>query len=100
MFLIDALLTEPPYGFAVGNPREEARRGGHVALEHPDAIRIAKALKARGVIPDFRFPNVIRLAPIPLYTTYAELWRTVEILRQIVDAGEHRHFSGERGAVA
>jgi kynureninase len=100
MFLIDELLTEPPYGFAVGNPREADRRGGHVALEHPDAVRVCKALKARGVIPDFRFPNVIRLAPIALYTGFAELWQTVQILRQIVDTGEHRQFSGERGAVA
>jgi kynureninase len=100
MLLVDELLSEPPYGFSVGTPREPARRGGHVAVEHPDAIRICKALKARGVIPDFRFPNVIRLAPIPLYTSYAELWRTVEILREIIDRGEHQRFSAERGAVA
>jgi kynureninase len=100
IFLIDELLSGAPCGFGVGTPREPERRGGHVALEHPDAIRICKALKARGVIPDFRFPNVIRLAPIALYTTYTELWRTVEILREIVDRGEHLAFSGERGAVA
>lgn len=100
MYLIDELLVALPYGFAVGTPREAARRGGHVALEHSDAIRICKALKARGVIPDFRFPNVIRLAPIALYTTYAELWRTVAILRDIVDRGEHLAYSAERDAVA
>ena len=99
MFLIDESLTSP-YGFSVGNPRQDARRGGHVALEHPDAVRIAKALKGRGVVPDFRYPNVIRLAPIALYTTYVELWRTVQILREIVDAGEHRQFSAQRGTVA
>lgn len=100
MYLIDELLTEPPYGFAVGTPREAPRRGGHVALEHPEAIQICKALKARGVIPDFRYPNVIRLAPIPLYTTYAELWQAVQVLRQIVDSGQHRQFTAERGTVA
>jgi kynureninase len=100
MFLVDELLARPPYGFSIGNPREAARRGGHVALEHPDAIQICKALKARGVIPDFRFPNVIRLAPIALYTTYAELWQTVQTLRQIVDSGEHHRFSASRDAVA
>jgi kynureninase len=99
MFLIDELLTSP-YGFSVGNPRQDARRGGHVALEHPDAVRIAKALKGRGVVPDFRYPNVIRLAPIALYTTYVELWRTVQILREIVDSGEQRQFSAKRGTVA
>lgn len=100
MFLIDRLLTAEPYGFCVGNPREAERRGGHVALEHPDAIRICKALKARGVVPDFRFPNVIRLAPIALYNTYEELWQTVQHLRAIIDGGEHLQFTGERGTVA
>ncbi len=51
MYLIDELLS--PLGFAVGTPREAWRRGGHVALEHPDAVRIARALKQRGAIPDF-----------------------------------------------
>lgn len=100
MSLADAQLAQPPYSFAVGTPRDETRRGGHVALEHAEAIRVCKALKARGVIPDFRFPNVIRLAPIALYTSYLETWQTVQVLREIVDRGEHLAFSGERGAVA
>lgn len=98
MALIDQRLT--PLGFTVGNPREAARRGGHVALEHPEAIRIAKALKARGVIPDFRFPNVVRLAPVALYNTYEEVWQTVDILKSIVETGEHLQFPGQRGTVA
>jgi len=98
MFLIDELLA--PLGFTVGTPRAEARRGGHVSLEHPDAVRICKALKAQGVIPDFRAPNVVRLAPVALYNTYSELWETVQILRRIVMEGLHEQFSGERGTVA
>jgi len=98
MYLIDEQLIA--CGFGVGNPRENTRRGGHVALEHADAVRICKALKARGVVPDFRPPNVIRLAPIPLYTTYTELWQTVQILRRIVEGKEYEQFSGERGTVA
>jgi kynureninase len=98
--LVEANLARAPYGFSVGTPREPARRGGHVALEHPDAVRICKALKARGIVPDFRYPNVIRLAPIPFYTTYRELWRSVQAIREIVDWGEHAALSGERGIVA
>jgi kynureninase len=100
MALVDALLHDSPYEFAVGTPREPDRRGGHVALEHADATRICKALKARGVIPDFRPPNVVRLAPIPLYTSYVEIWQTVEILRRIIDRGEHLQFGKERETVA
>jgi kynureninase len=100
MSLADELLIEPGYGFAVGTPREPERRGGHVALEHPDAIRICKALKARGVIPDFRYPNVIRLAPVALYTSFGDVWRAVQLLREIVDAGEHQDYDSIRGTVA
>lgn len=98
--LANAILADEPYGFTVGTPRAPERRGGHVALEHPDAVRICKALKARGIVPDFRYPNVIRLAPIPFYTTYAELWQTIQTIKDIVDRGEHRDFGGDRGIVA
>lgn len=93
-------LTAPPYAVAIGTPREPERRGGHLAVEHADAPRIAKALKARGVIPDFRAPNVIRLAPIPLHTTYHELWQTVQALREIIDGGEHLRVAEGRELVA
>ncbi len=93
-------LTAPPYGFALGTPREDARRGGHLAVEHDAAPQIARALKARGIIPDFRAPNVIRLAPIPLHTTYHELWQTVQALREIVDTGEHLRMAAGRELVA
>jgi kynureninase len=93
-------LTDPPYDFAIGTPREPARRGGHLAVEHAAAARIARALKARGIIPDFRAPNVVRLAPAPLYTTYHELWRTARALREIVDSGEHLRMADGRDLVA
>lgn len=98
MELIEAQPQE--LGYEIGNPREEANRGGHVSLEHPEAIRICKALKERGVIPDFRFPNVIRLAPVALYNTFEEVWQTVRILREIVENKEYEKFAQERGVVA
>jgi kynureninase len=93
-------LTTPPYDFGIGTPREPERRGGHLAVEHAEAPRIARALKARGIVPDFRAPNVIRLAPVPLYTAFHELWRTVQALREIVDKGEHRQMAEGRELVA
>lgn len=92
-------LTAAAYGFAIGSPREPERRGGHLAVEHADAARIVRALRARGIVPDFRAPNVIRLAPAPLYTTFAELWRTVHMMREIIDGGEHLDFGGDRSLV-
>lgn len=99
MQLVDELLPES-LGYTVGNPREEARRGGHVALEHKEAIRICKALKQRGIVPDFRFPNVIRLAPIALYNTYEEIWQAVQILKEIVENKEYEQFEAGRDVVA
>lgn len=103
-YLIDLLeamgLTGPEIGYRLGSPREPERRGGHVALEHDAGPRIARALKARGVVPDFRPPDVVRLAPVPLYTSYHELWRVADLLRDIVATGEYRLFEDARGLVA
>jgi kynureninase len=87
-------------GFAIATPLEPRRRGGHVALSHPEAVRITAAMKAAGVIPDFRFPNLIRLAPVALYTSFHDVWKAVHLIRDIVGSGEHLKHPGERGPVA
>ncbi|MGC1121695.1 MAG: kynureninase [Candidatus Methanofastidiosia archaeon] len=99
MYLVDELLVDGPYNFGIGTPREPARRGGHVALEHEEAMRICEALRARGVIPDFRPPNIIRVAPVPLYTTYHEIWQVVQHIREIVETREYEQFSTERKVI-
>ena len=103
-YLIELLetsgLTEAPYGYRIGTPREHARRGGHVAVEHDEGPRIARALKRRGIVPDFRQPDVVRLAPVALTTTYLDIWRTVRALKAIVDEGEHLQGEAGREAVA
>jgi kynureninase len=89
--LVDRLLPEGRYRVRVGTPREPARRGGHVALElGDDAWPVYQALKGRGVIPDFRPPDVVRVAPVALYTTFHEVWRTVQILKEILDNWEYQ----------
>jgi kynureninase len=69
-------------------------------VEHPEAARISRTLRARGIVPDFRAPNVIRLAPVPLYTTYHDLWQTVQALREIIDTGAHLRLAAGRELVA
>jgi len=99
--LIDARLAGSPYDFRIGSPRDPRRRGGHVAVERgEEALRINEALKARGFVPDFRPPDVIRIAPAPLYTTYHEVWRAVQALKEIVDGREYERFSRERKAIS
>lgn len=94
----DDLLT--PLGFAVGTPRDPARRGGHVALEHPEAARIARALKARGVVPDFRPPDVVRLGPNPLYTSFADVAEAVFRLQDAVASGDYLRQPAGREEIA
>ena len=86
--------------FVICNPVEEARRGGHVFLEHPEAARICKALKQEKVIPDFRTPSGIRLAPVALYNTFEEVYRCVHILKNIMENKQYEQFSNERDVVS
>lgn len=86
--LLDAVgLTGADSGCRVGTPREHEGRGGHIALEHPQARAISSALVERGIVVDFREPNVIRLAPVPLYTSFHDLWHAVGVISAIVRDG-------------
>ncbi|CAK1542413.1 unnamed protein product [Leptosia nina] len=95
--LIDQKLTR--FGFSVGNPREDSKERGHVCLEHGEGYRISLALKARGVVPDFRDPNVIRLAPTAFYTSYEDVYKMVDILIDIVTNETYKEFSVKRNLV-
>ena len=87
-------------GFRVVTPRPEERRGGHVSLAHAEAVRVCRALKRSGVIPDFRPPNLVRLAPVALYNSYEDCFRAVERLRAIVDERQYEAHTAERELVA
>jgi kynureninase len=100
IYLVDEMLGKAPYDFGIGTPRETERRGGHVAVEHKESMRISEALRKRGVITDFRPPNVIRIAPIPLYNTYDEIWQTARQLKTIVDNKEYAKISKVRKPIS
>ena len=61
-----------PLGVRMLSPRDAAQRGGHVTIGHPDFAEVTKKLWAEGVIPDFRFPDGIRLGLSPLSTSHTE----------------------------
>ena len=68
------------FGVRVASPREAARRGAHVALGHPEARRLCAELGERGVIVDFRAPDMIRLGLSPLSTRFLDVWDGVEAI--------------------
>ncbi|RJK96569.1 kynureninase [Vallicoccus soli] len=67
----------------VVTPRDPARRGSQVSLAHPQAQRVVRDLAARGVVGDFREPDVVRLGVAAPYVTHADVVTTVERLREV-----------------
>ena len=99
--LVVDLFDELPvgYGFVLGSPRDPLQRGNHVSLRHPEGYRIAQALIADGVVPDFRAPDVLRLGAAPLYTRFVDVWDAFERLRRIMDDSTYLQFPPERSGV-
>ena len=67
-------------------PRDHAERGSHVSLRHPNGYEVMQALIARGLIGDYREPEVLRFGLTPLYFGYADVWDAVEILKDVLDS--------------
>lgn len=68
-------------------PRDARMRGSQVSLSHPDAYAIMRALIDRGVVGDFRAPDVLRFGLTPLYLRYEDIWHAVNVLTEILDSG-------------
>ncbi len=79
--LADEWLT--PLDFALASPRDDDRRGGHVTLRHPEALRISQALIREKVIGDYRTPDRLRLGPAPITTSFTDVWDAMDRLRRI-----------------
>ena len=79
------------YDLALASPRDVAFRGSQVSFAHPaHGYEIMQALIARGVIGDFRAPDILRFGFTPLYTRYVDVWDAVDRLREVLDTGEWR----------
>lgn len=76
-------------GVEVVSPREDDHRGSQVSLRHEHAYAVAQALIARGVIGDFRVPDVVRLGFAPLYVTHTDAVVAAHHLAAVVDGHEY-----------
>ncbi len=96
--LYDAWLAD--LGFTLLTSRDANERGGHISLGHPDAAQICIALRQlANVIPDYRTPNVIRLAIAPLPTSYVEVWDGFQRLRDLVLSKKYNEIKGSDSRV-
>ena len=71
-------------GLAVASPRRAQERGSQVSFRHPEGYPIVQALIARGVIGDFRAPNILRLGFAPLYVSFTDIWNAVAQLGAVM----------------
>ncbi len=75
--------------FEVITPREQGRRGSQVSLRHDEAYGVVQALIERGVVGDFRTPDVARFGFAPLYVTHADVYDAVDHLVEVMARDEH-----------
>jgi len=87
-FLRDALEASVT-GVEVLTPHDPARRGSQVSVRHPQAYGVVRAMAARGVVGDFRAPDVVRLGVAAPYLTHADMLTTARAFAAVLVADEH-----------
>ena len=78
------------HGFSVASPSDGARRGAQASLRHASGYGVVRALIDRGVIPDFRDPDVCRFGLAPLYTRYVDVWDTIDHIVAVMESGAYQ----------
>jgi kynureninase len=81
---IAAVELHCPGLFELASPRDPAGRGSQVCLRHPEGYAIMQALIERGVIGDFRAPDILRFGMAPLYLSQSEMWDAAVVLADIM----------------
>ena len=85
---VDEVESRCGSGVRLASPRDPAQRGSHVVFAHPEGYAVMQALIARGVVGDFRAPDLMRFGFTPLYNSFAEMVRAAEILADILKSRE------------
>lgn len=77
-------LMKQEAGFTALTPTEPALRGSQVSFAHPEGYAIMQSLIGRGVIGDFRAPDVLRFGLAPLHVRFVDVWDAVTVLRDVM----------------
>jgi kynureninase len=84
--LFDAQLAH--FGFGLATPRDASKRGSQVSFTHPDGYAIMQAVIARGVIGDFRAPDILRFGFAPLYLTHQDVANAIAMIADVMQTDE------------
>jgi kynureninase len=72
---------------ALASPRNADERGSQVSFHHEHGYALMQALISRGVIGDFRAPDIVRFGFTPLYVSYCDVWDAVDVLAELLESG-------------
>ena len=75
------------HGFEFASPRDPQQRGSQISLRHRHGYAIVQALAARGVVGDFREPDILRFGFAPAYLRYVDAWDAVRLLAEVMQTG-------------
>ena len=81
--MIDEVVKATAVGLEVITPADPTQRGAQLSIiAHGKGRALFDALTARGVVADWREPNVMRVAPVPLYNSFEDVWRFGQALEE------------------
>lgn len=83
--------------FVLASPRDDSERGGHVSFTHPHGFALSRALVDKGVVCDFRSPNIVRFGITPLYMRFQDLYDAVNVIAEIAGSS---NWEGQDATVA
>lgn len=97
---LEVLLENIP-GFTILTPRDPAERGCQLSLLFEEGLmmKVFEGLQKEGVVVDERKPDVIRVAPTPLYNSFSDVWRFVEVLKGAIQRSRGKNSVAAAGAV-
>lgn len=73
------------YGFKLVSPEDSRHRGGHISIAHENGYAIMQAIKDRGLVGDFRSPDVLRFGITPLYQRFADVYDAAGVIREVME---------------
>jgi kynureninase len=89
-FFLESLMAHD-VALELVSPPKSSERGSQLSFRHPEAYAICQALIARGVIGDFRDPDILRLGFAPAYLSFADIAAAARHLAEVLESGEWQH---------